>query len=302
MEKSVFQQLYELMQEKYSIFSPLWLQSRENFGKKWEREISINIAKVFGEEYNPSWDEAAKGYAAFCTDALRAQAFFEKHDHYKASSYDDCLRLCYHSPDYMKLRYLPGQYLSHYIWPHHQRMLQHFVNKLIPIISVDVALFYEVGVGCGMYSQKTLELMPETRGIGFDISDYALEFTYRVTKAHDLAKRYEIRNQDIMKKVPEEKADLIISQEVLEHLEDPESFIKSLYLSTRPGGWGYITAAINAAHTDHIYLYRSPDEVRKQIEAAGWEVKDVQIEENYPEKPINFRPTIAGFLVKKSLD
>ena len=69
---------------------------------------------------------------------------------------------------------------------------------------------------------------------------------------------------------------------------------------TRPGGHAYISGAINAAHTDHIYLYRSPDEVRGQLEATGYRVLDAQIESNYPEKPEAFRPTIAGFLCRRA--
>ena len=299
MNMTAFQQLYELMRKKSAIHSSLWLKSREEFGEEWEREISINISRVFGETNNLQWEEAVSGYAAFCIDALKAQIFFEKNGRYKAASYADCLELCYHNPDYMKLRYLPGQYLSHYIWPHHQRMLRHYIKELIPEIRDEISLFFEVGVGCGMYSQKTLEGIPETLGIGFDISNYALEFTYRVAEAHGLSDRYEVRNQDIVEKIPEKKADFVISQEVIEHLENPESFISGLYKATRSGGWGYISAAVNAAHTDHIYLYRSPDSVKKQIEASGWKILDVQIEENYPEKPKEFRPTIAGFFVRK---
>ena len=91
----------------------------------------------------------------------------------------------------------------------------------------------------------------------------------------------------------------MISQEVLEHLEDPQSFVNGLYRSVRPEGWGYITAAINASHTDHIYHYRSPKEVQEQLEIAAWKVQDIQVEAQYLEKPEHLRPTIAGYLVKK---
>ena len=232
-------------------------------------------------------------------DAMKAMNYFEKHGEYKAKSYEECMEVCYRNPDYMKLRYLPGQYLSHHIWPHHQRMLQHFIKVLLPKIAGDVSLFYEVGVGCGMYSQKILEALPDAKGVGYDISDYALEFTYRVVDAHKLSDRYSICNQNIITEAPKQQADFVISQEVLEHLEDPQGMIKALHESVKPRGWGYITAAVNAAHTDHIYLYRSPEEVKLQIEAAVWEVVDAQIEENYPEKPKEIRPTIAGFLVRK---
>lgn len=299
MDESTFMKLYRIIGKKYPNYASLWLKSQEQFGEGWEEELSTNIARVFGQEYNPKWEEAVQGYAEFCTEALRAQVFFERHRRYKASSYAEVVKSCYNSPDYMKVRYLPGQYLSHYIWPHHQKMLRHFTMCLLPKIQNEVSLFYEVGTGCGMYSQKALQAMPEVRGIGYDISDYALEFTLRVIQDQGLADRYEVRNQDILAEPIDEKADLVINQEVLEHLEDPEAFICGLFEATRRGGWGYITAAINAAHTDHIYLYCSPDEVQRQIEAASWKVHDVQIEFNYPEKPVEIRPTIAGFLVKK---
>lgn len=299
MSSSQFQQLSSILQGRYPNYAPLWAKSRDQFGGGWEKEISENIARVFGQQPSAMWDEAVDGYAEFCTEAVRAQVFFEKNGRYKASNYQEVLRECYHSSDYMERRYLPGQYLSHSIWPHHQRMLRHYTNDLLPRVAKDVKLFYEVGVGCGMYSQVTLQALPNARGVGYDISDYALNFTYRVVKAHGMADRYEIRNQDIISKPIEQKADFVISQEVLEHLENPPAFIRGLFVATRPGGWAYITAAINAAHTDHIYLYRSPSEVRGQIEAAGWQVLDEQVECNYPEKPIEVRPTVAGFLARK---
>lgn len=299
MQNLVFRNLYQVMEKKYPSYAPLWLKSLNEFGTGWEDEISTNISCVFGDEYNERWEEAVGGYAEFCTEALRAQVYFERNNCYRASNYETVVKECYQSSDYMKRRYLPGQYLSHYIWPHHQRMLRRFILDLLPKINKDVSLFYEVGVGCGMYSQCSLSAMPDAHGIGYDISDYALEFTLRVIQAHGLGNRYKIKKQNILTIPIEEKADFIISQEVLEHLEEPQVFIEGLYNATRTGGWGYITAAINAAHTDHIYLYRSPEEVQNQIEAAGWQVCDVQIESNNPEKPLEVRPTIAGYLVRK---
>lgn len=302
MSKPVFNQLLSILESKYPNYARVWKEADATQDAAWHEDVSNHISKVFGAEPNERWHEAVDGYAEFCTEALRAQVFFEKHGHYKASNYEEVVAACYHDADYMCLRYLPGQYLSHFIWPHHGRMLQHFVNDLLPRIAPDVKLFYEIGVGCGMYSLRTLLALPECRGIGHDISTYATDFTYRVVEAHGQASRYSVSNDDIVSTEPAQKADFVINQEVLEHLERPDLFVQGLLRTVRPGGWGYITAAINAAHTDHIYLYRSPEEVAAHLTAAGWEIVDVQIERNYPEKPLHLQPTVAGFLVRRPQD
>lgn len=299
MSTSICQQLMDRCRATAPRFVGQWEKSRVLFGPQWEAEISENIGRVFGSEPSPAWDELLDGYAEFCTDALRAQVFFEKTGRYPADNYAVVNQSCYQSPDYMLRRYLPGQYASHMVWPHHYRLLRGFCDRVLPQVGPDTRVFYEVGVGCGMYSQRTLAALPHARGVGYDISDYALQFTHRVITAHGLADRYRIRNQDIISAPIADKADFVISQEVLEHLEDPQAFIHGLFAAARPGGWAYITAAITAAHTDHIYLYHSADEVRAQIEAAGFDVRDAQIECNYPEKPVEFRPTVAAFLARR---
>lgn len=297
MTESTFLKMFRLMKERFPSFAKQWELSWHEFGTIWEHELSENIERVFGAEPGPLWEEAIAGYTDFCTDALRSQIFFEKTGRYHASNYDEVAKDCYHSSEYMLKKYCPGQYFAHYVWPHHHRMLQRFrqLLKNMP----DIETFYEVGVGCGLYSQKTLEELPNVMGCGFDISDYALQFARRVVDAHCLGPRYKTFNQNIIVMPIREKADLVISHEVLEHLEDPQALVDALYAAVRSQGWGYITAAINAAHTDHIYLYRSPEEVQNQIERAGWKIEDIQVESSYKEKPEHLRPTIAAYLVRK---
>jgi hypothetical protein len=297
---NTFEQMKSRIRQKYPNFAALWATAERDGGPAWVRELSAHTDRVFGGNDERGIWEAVDGYAEFCTEAIRAQIFFEKHGRYQASNYAEVLRDCYHSEDYMARRYLPGQFLSHFIWPHHGRMLRGYLERFLPAAG-NIKLFYEVGVGCGMYSLKTLQERPGSVGVGFDISQYALDFTKRVIDVHGIGDRYSIENRDIIASPPEQRADFIISQEVLEHLEDPPTFIRALRNMVRSGAHGYITAAINAGHTDHIYLYRSAEEVARQLKDGGWTVLDQQVEFNYPDKPVEKRPTVAGFLVQNSV-
>lgn len=297
---SVYEKLYAIILKEYPAFAGAWEAARIANGEAWEMEFSERVGRLFGTTANDAWNEAVGGYAEFCTDALRAQIYFERFGKYPANNYRDVTEACYLDSDYMNRRYLPGQYLSHYIWPHHYRMMKRYSSNILGMIGNSIESFCEVGVGCGMYSLQTLLNREGIEGIGFDISPYSTAFTQRVIDSHALSNRYRLHTRDAFSEELDEPVDLVVSQEVLEHLPDPGQFIAQLRSLVKPKGLGYITAAINAAHTDHIYLYRSPDEVAVQLTEAGWEILDQQIESNYPDKRADIRPTIAGYLVRST--
>lgn len=41
----------------------------------------------------------------------------------------------------------------------------------------------------------------------------------------------------------------------------------------RPGGKAFITAALNAPNADHIYLYRTSEEVKVQLADTGFAIE-----------------------------
>lgn len=279
----------------YPNYADLWEGTRNEFGPSWEEEFNASVAALFG--FNPeSWKEAIDGYAEFCTDALRSQIYFERKGHYKASSYAAVAEQYYHNPDFMLRCYLPGMFLSHYIWPHHHRMLRYFRGLMSNL--GQARTFSEVGTGCGMYSKEALALLPHVRGIGYDISSHSLSYTARVVGAFGSADRYRTEVRDILVNPPG-TADFVICQEVLEHLENPAEFVQGLFRMTRPGGYSYISAAINAGHVDHIYLYRNPDEVLRHLTDAGFTVIDSKAEFAYGGKPVEVTPCHGAFLCRR---
>ncbi len=295
MNDTVYSRMYAIIKERYPNYSDTWESSRQEFGQEWVAEFDDAVVKLFGGNM-ADWNEAIDGYAEFCTDALRSQIFFERTGRYRASSYVDVAAACYHNPDFMLRCYLPGMYISHYVWPHHQRMLRYF-RSLIAGIG-NVRTFSEVGTGCGMYSKEALALFKDAHGIGYDISEYSLSFTQRVADAYGFGARYSTVVQDIVVYTPA-PADLLICQEVLEHLEDPSAFVRYLYQMIDKGGYAYISAAVNAGHVDHIYLYRTPAEVEQQLTAAGFSIVDAKAEYAYGGKPQELTPCHAAFLCRR---
>jgi SAM-dependent methyltransferase len=150
-----------------------------------------------------------------------------------------------------------------------------------------------------MYTLLTMNALSDVQGIGYDISPHSVAFGRRVATAFGFAERFTFVEQDAFTNPPKDKADYIVSQEVLEHLEDPLVFCKNLCGILKDDGYAYITAAITAAHSDHIYLFKSPDELKSMLEAAGF-LPVLYIEESSDDRRVPDKtPRICGYLLVK---
>ncbi len=288
-----------LAAEKTPFFADVWQRQYNEFGELWARDISDALTLLFGSG-EEGWEDALIGYADFSMQALRCQQEFEKTRRYREASAEELLSSCYEDEEFMRASYLPGLFLSHYLWRHHYKLLKFFREDVLPGAG-EPANFCEVGVGTGLYSFETLRALPESHGKGVDISEYSLDFTRRLVRAAGLSGRYETAQMDVFRSLPgaPDSFDFVVCQEVLEHLEDPAKLCGILLELARPGAAAYITAAINAAHTDHIYLFRTPDEVEKMLVSAGWKIVDSRAEYAYEGKPKDVTPCVAGFFCRK---
>ncbi len=288
-----------MAREKTPFFSDVWKRQEAEFGSPWIEDLASNISSLIGQESGENWENMLFGYADFSMEAVRHQKYFEEHRQYQPLSPDRSLQSFYDDENFMMTTYLPGLFLSHYLWRHHYRLLKYFRTDVLASLA-SPKLFYEIGVGTGLYSCETLKAFPQSRGKGVDISKHSVDFTKRLLEANNLSNRYSLEVMDIFKSnIRDESADFLICQEVLEHLEDPAALCRILWRLTKPGSKAYITAALNAAHTDHIYLFRTPAEVEQMLQSAGWKILSSCSELAYDGKPTEITPCVAGFFCQK---
>jgi SAM-dependent methyltransferase len=288
------------MESRYPVLASVWTHAPEKFGSGWAAECVQCLETLYGDvtpRLSAQFTALLDGYAEFANDSMRNQVFYEKTGHYRANSHEQVSRDCYHNADFMNLRYLPGMVISHFVWPQHYYMQKSFRELLLPRVGHS-KLFFEVGVGCGLYSKITLDTFPDIYGVGFDISNFSLEFTGELISAFGHRDRYQLENRDIRFEY-QTQCDFLICQEVLEHIEKPGEFCEWLHNLVKPSGYAYITAALNAAHSDHIYLFHSPNELENILREAGFQLLHGQEEFAPSLKGRNLTPSLSGFLCQR---
>lgn len=284
--------------EKYArVARPSIQQAIYAFGQQWCNEFETMLQNVYGEDH--LLETSVKGYGRFIVDSMRRQRRFEIEQTYPAKTYAEAEAEVYLNDVYMEQQYLPSLLLSHFLWPHHYQQLIYFRSFFVPAMRArKVSSFAEVGVGTGIYSRIALEELPKAYGTGFDISPVSLKFAGRHVASYGFEDRYQTLLQDIIKSAPKQKFEAVVCVEVLEHLEDPVALLMALKTMVASGGKLFVTAALNAAHADHIYLYRESADVLAQVNAAGLLVENLFFANAYapPKKNLPVPAALAMIL------
>ena len=74
---TILNKIIREMEARHPRYAVLWHESKEKFGADWEAELVDLLTRVV--KTSDATKAIVDGYAEFCTDALRAQIFFEKH-------------------------------------------------------------------------------------------------------------------------------------------------------------------------------------------------------------------------------
>lgn len=137
----------------------------------------------------------------------------------------------------------------------------------------------EVPSGSGFFLSEFLRVNPKWTGIGLDLADTSIDISRAILDANGVSKAsYKIIKSNFLEYKISEKFDRVICGEFLEHLENPLGVLQKINESLKNEGKIFLTVAVWAAGIDHIYLYKSPNEVRDHISKAGFKIEKEMVQ------------------------
>lgn len=212
-------------------------------------------------------------YLTIVADTLEEQIYFMKHESYRYSRFADVANHVYFNDAYMK-KYMYGLAISAFLWPNHTS-LHHFFLQNLP--THKKGRYLEIGPGHGYYFMNAMTRTAYNTFTGVDISKTSLELTKAIIQHFypDAGSAVTLVEADFLTwQNHEGPYDAITMGEVLEHVENPLDFLKKIASLSTSQSHIYLTTCVNAPAIDHIYLFRTPEEVEEMIEDAGFAVVD----------------------------
>jgi SAM-dependent methyltransferase len=208
------------------------------------------------------------------SEVLRTlQVEFEKTGRYRAAR---CAEVAAIDREQYNLALL----LSFICTSHRFEILETLVRFLRMPCSAPGQEVLSIGYGTGYELKLVFQEMPDWKLLAFDNSaeshQYASEllgfFGYPTNGLRE--EFFPLDPTDLVGGPYWQRFSKVILCELLEHLEDPATALRSMRAILHPKGLLFCTMAIKIAQEDHVYLYRSADEAREQVRECGLEIVD----------------------------
>jgi 2-polyprenyl-3-methyl-5-hydroxy-6-metoxy-1,4-benzoquinol methylase len=210
-------------------------------------------------------------YRFLCDRLMEEEIFFRRHDRYRLQRFEDALTEVYSNGPFMA-RYMNFLLLSHVVWANHARAMAHFDDRYLRGLPPG-ADHLEIGPGHGLLLHLAAGAPNVASVTGWDISDTSIAQAAACLSALGDAGRVTLAKRDLFDTDDDadpRRFDSAALSEILEHLEDPVAALRATARRLRPGGRLWINVPVNSPAPDHIYLFRTPEEVVSVVEAAGF--------------------------------
>ena len=248
------QQVFDLILKK----NPMQLQkkflrkAKNNLDEDENQEVESYINFLLTEGYDI--ETIADAYTLIVKGSFKEELYFREKGKYRHSLFSEVEELVYNNHDFMKL-YMIGCALSCYWWPNHVHLRRFFIANIKKFKSQENNFYREVGPGHGMYFLQVMKNCCFKNYEGIDISPTSVELTKRLLGSGffgDFSKA-NITQDNFLDKKERDMTDFLVMGEVLEHVENPDEFIKTAYKTTKDTALVFLTTCINSPAIDHLY-------------------------------------------------
>jgi 2-polyprenyl-3-methyl-5-hydroxy-6-metoxy-1,4-benzoquinol methylase len=214
---------------------------------------------------------ALNGYISFCDTFKQKQEDFIRNAGYAHKNYDDVNKEVYQNSSYMSNTYYPALLFSYFFSSNYFEILRNFKAHFLPLVNKYQGNMCEIGIGHGMLSSLALKNNNKLKSYGIDISPIAKTVTKKVNEIFNVEVT-EVIIADATQNISIKNNQVIICAEVLEHLPNPELLLSQIHQSMSDDGVFFLTASINMESVDHLYLFKSDNEVEEMVFNSGFEV------------------------------
>lgn len=276
------------------------IQKNINNRKELFYELAVPMLEwsrnYLGERYDKILTE---GYVYFVTDVNRSQMGYEKLGHYKNKTYTEVCKSQYSNEDHMS-KYHWGVYVTTFAWEHHLKIYKFFNDNFLANLDVAGGTILEFGAGSGIWGMLVMNKLQNWNVIGVDISPFSVNIAKEMAKCNGFGKRSMYIADNALTFKNQTEVDVAISCFLLEHLETPQLLLSNMARNLKIGGYAFITCALTAAESDHIFEFKHESEIILMAEQAGFRVISTfsSAPESYP-SDYRFLPRSMALLLQK---
>lgn len=274
MEKNSWDSIITNLLDYWPEHRPFIKKVRERFS---QYHIVHDLADIILTLTDNNVHSIIKSYKWMCEMLLEEELHFRRHDAYRFSSFAEVNSLVYQNDDLMH-RYMDGLLLSQILWSNHIEVFDFYINEFLAS-TAHAMNHLEVGPGHGLFLHYAAQ-QPRDTIQGWDISPSSLEKTNAYLKKLGSQHKVKLRCQDITlasSHYLNDQFDSLVISEVLEHVENPIKILTSLCEFATTNAKMFINVPVNSPSIDHIYHFKTPEEVTDLVESVGLHVEDVHL-------------------------
>ena len=246
----------------------LYFQRAENFS---------SFFFIYLKKQKIKLNYAINAYLKLCSDMMISQKYFLKYKKYPVDNEKIAYENVYNNLNQMK-SYMIGLAISQFLWSTHYAMYSFFIKKIIQERS-KVKNYLEVGPGHGLFLTQALEKLDKKTNFEIvDISKTSIKITKSIVNLINKKKlNINYKQKNVFNITKSKKFDFITMGEVLEHVAEPKKLLIKLKSLVTKNGSIFISTCVDCPSIDHIYHFKTVQEIEKMIKESGFIILDKQI-------------------------